>query len=127
MKRAPMSDEQQLLRKYIEQSSEEAFRELVGYHVNFVYSVALRLVNGDSHLAEDVVQTVFADVARKAKRLSNHITLTGWLYRHTCFVSATMIRTEKRRKNRERSAMEIDPPREASEPVWLKLAPSLDE
>ena len=30
-------------------------------HIDFVYSTALRVVNGDSHLAQDVAQTVFID------------------------------------------------------------------
>lgn len=122
-----MSDERQFLRRYVEESSEEAFCQFVAYHLNFVYSVALRFVHGDSHLAQDVVQTVFADVARKADRLCDHRTMEGWLYRHTFFISATMIRAEKRRKNRERSSMEAEHLTEPPPPAWLSAAPSLDE
>ena len=44
---------------------------------------ALRVVGGDVQLAEDVSQRVFADVARKARSLSEHAVLAGWLHRHT--------------------------------------------
>jgi hypothetical protein len=36
-------------------------------------------VNGDSHLAEDVAQSVFADLARKAGKLQHHGSIAGRL------------------------------------------------
>lgn len=59
-----MTDTQQLLADYGKTGSEAAFRELVSRYVDLVYSAAVRLVEGDTHLAEDVTQTVFADLAR---------------------------------------------------------------
>ncbi len=49
-----MTDAQQLLAEYAGNGSEAAFRALVGRYTDLVYSVALRLVNGDTLLAEDV-------------------------------------------------------------------------
>jgi len=50
-----------LLADYVTKGSEQAFAELVGRYVNLVYSTGMRLVNGDTHLAEAVAQTVFAN------------------------------------------------------------------
>ena len=50
-----------LLADYVTKGSEQAFPELVGRYVNLVYSTGMRLVNGDTHLAEAVAQTVFAN------------------------------------------------------------------
>ncbi len=54
-----MMDDIELLRRYAEDDSEDAFAELVRRHVNLVYSAALRRVGDDVHLARDVTQKVF--------------------------------------------------------------------
>ena len=54
-----MSQDAELLRRYATEHSEAAFAELVRRHVDLVYSAALRLVNGDTHGAQDVTQQVF--------------------------------------------------------------------
>ena len=64
-----MTPDSELLGRYAGTRSEDAFAELVRRHVNLVYSAALRQVNGDAHLAQDVAQTVFTDLARKAGSL----------------------------------------------------------
>ena len=97
-----MNDDAQLLRRYGEDHSESAFAELVARHIDPVYSAALRQLNGDTHLAQDVAQTVFADLARKARALSRHEVLTGWLYQATRFAAAKAVRTERRRSSHER-------------------------
>lgn len=53
-----MTDSQQLLLEYVQGGSDAAFRELVTRYVDLVYSTALRLVEGDTHRAEDVTQIV---------------------------------------------------------------------
>jgi hypothetical protein len=67
-----MAEDAELLRRYVDHRDEAAFTNLVGRHVNGVYSSALRRVGGDAHLAEDIVQQVFAALARKAGRLLDH-------------------------------------------------------
>src|SRR6478736_9839681 len=102
-----MTDSQRLLREYAN-GSEPAFRELVSRYVNLVYSAAVRLVDGDAHLAEDVAQTVFVDLSRMADTLSRDVMLGGWLHRHTCFVAAKVMRSERRRQFRERQAAQMN-------------------
>src|SRR5437867_8951339 len=92
-----MTDAKQLLRDYTENGSEAAFRELVARYINLVYSVAVRRAGDDLHLAEDIVQTVFTDLARKGRTLRHESMLGGWLHRHACFVSSTLMRGERRR------------------------------
>src|ERR1017187_2230625 len=102
-----MMDDEQLLHAYARERSESAFGELVTRHIDFVYSAALRVVNGDTHLAHDVAQTVFIDLARKSGRVPVDIALAGWLHRHTCYIAAKAVRTERRRETREQTAMEM--------------------
>ena len=64
-----MTDDEQLLLQYARERSESALGELATRHIDFVYSTALRVVNGDSHLAQDVAQTVFIELAREAGSL----------------------------------------------------------
>ena len=122
-----MTPDSELLRRYAETKSEAAFAELVQRHVNLVYSAALRQVNGDAHLAQDVAQTVFTDLARKAAPLSRGSTLTGWLYTSAHFAAAKIVRTENRRRNREEQFMREPISETAPETDWNKLRPVLDE
>ncbi len=123
-----MADDGTLLRNYARASSEDAFAELVRRHLDLVYSTALRTVNGDQHLAQDICQSVFIDLARKAARLTNRHVLTGWLYTSTCFAAAKAIRSERRRQARE---LEADTMKEqiastSEEVSWERIRPVLD-
>jgi RNA polymerase sigma factor (sigma-70 family) len=116
-----------LLREFLATRSEAAFSALVRAQIDLVYSAARRICAGDTHLAEDITQTVFADLARKAARLPHDIMLSAWLYRHTFFVASSMIRTERRRRAREQEAVAMNATHETAEPDWALLAPHLDE
>src|SRR6266404_5024767 len=122
-----MTDSQNLLAEYARTGSDAAFRELVTRYVDLVYSTALRLVNGDTHRAEDVAQTVFIDLARLARTLSNDVMPGGWLHRHTCFVAANTMRGERRRLSRERQAVEMNALQDNSGADFSLVAPILDE
>jgi RNA polymerase sigma factor (sigma-70 family) len=122
-----MTDSQILLVDYVQSGSEAAFRELVTRYLGLVYSAALRLVAGDTHRAQDVAQTVFVDLARTARTLSRDVMLGGWLHRHTCFVAANTLRSERRRQSRERQAVEMNALHDHSESGLTLIAPILDE
>lgn len=120
-----MTDSQRLLAEYVQNGSEAAFGDLVARYTDLVYSTALRLVDGDSQLAQDVAQTVFIDLARLARTLGRESMLGGWLHRHTRFVAATFLRGERRRKSRETQAAEMNKLAPAND--WRPIAPLIDE
>src|ERR1700719_387408 len=122
-----LMEDTQLLRRYLDDRSEEAFAELISRHVNLVYFAALRRVGGDRHLADDVTQRVFADLARKAPSLKTRAVLTGWLYTSTRFAAAQAIRTERRRRTHEQEAHILNELQAAPEPGWDQLRPIIDE
>jgi RNA polymerase sigma factor (sigma-70 family) len=121
------TDTQELLQAYARDHSEAAFQELVNRYVDLVYSTALRRVTGDTLLAEDVTQEVFTDLARNASSLPAKVMLGGWLHRHTGFVASTAMRSEHRRRERERQAVEMNALNQPSDTDWKQLAPVLDD
>ena len=122
-----MKDDATLLADYARRRDEAAFAELVHRHVNFVYAAALRQVNGDAHLAQDVTQAVFTDLARKARTLAGHRVLAGWLFTSARYAAAKLVRTEQRRRTRERAAQLMDAePDSAAAADWERLRPVLD-
>ena len=122
-----MTDDWQLLQRYAGDRSETAFAEIVTRHLDLVYSAALRMAGGDSHLACDVAQVVFIDLARKAGSLPRDMVLAGWLHRHACFTASKAVRTECRRRIREQIAVEMRALDEPADPPWAAIAPQLDE
>ena len=122
-----MTDSQKLLAEYAQNGSESAFRELVSRYLNLVYSTALRLVGGDTHLAEDVAQTVFIGLARRGRTLSPEVMLGGWLHQHTYHVATRAVRAERRRQSREREAVEMNTLQDHSGANLRQVAPMLDE
>src|ERR1035437_9241347 len=122
-----MTPDSELLARFARTNAEDAFAELVKRHVNLVYSAALRQVAGDAHLAQDVAQTVFTDLARKAGALARRESLTGWLYTSAQFAAAKIVRTETRRRDREEIFMREPTHESAPETDWETLCPTLDE
>ncbi len=122
-----MTPDHELLRHFARTNSGDAFAELVNRHVNLVYSAALRQVNGDHHLARDIAQTVFTDLARKAAALAAGENLAGWLYTSAHFAAAKAVRGESRRRDREEKFMREPANEIAPDADWEKIRPALDD
>lgn len=129
--RAPMGmsdepDDSELLRRWAAQRDEAAFGELVRRHLDLVYGCALRRLAGDAHLAKDVTQLVFCDLARRAGGLVGRAVLGGWLHTSTRFAAAKAVRGEQRRRAREGIAFAMKANDDAAV-EWERLRPVLDE
>lgn len=119
-------DDRRLLDRYLATRDEGAFRELVGRHLDFVHAVARR-VTGNDELARDAAQAVFVKLARDAAKVPRGLSLAAWLHRTSRCLAIDLVRSEDRRRKRERlahhSALMNPPP----EPAWERLAPLIDE
>lgn len=120
-----MLNDHQLLAQYVNDSSQDAFAELVARHLNFVYSAALRQVRA-SHLAEEVAQMVFTTLARKATSLPSNVVLAGWLHRTARYTALDLLRKERRRQAREQEALAMNNLNPDPAPDWEQLRPLLD-
>ncbi|MGD1032532.1 MAG: sigma-70 family RNA polymerase sigma factor [Opitutaceae bacterium] len=124
-----MIDDVTLLRRFSHESSQEAFEELVRRHIGLVYNAALRRLGNDSHLAEDVTQTVFSGLAQKAASVRIRSSLTGWLYCRARSAAIDVIRSEQQRRSREQQAQVISG-LSALRPTtsdWGHLRPEIEE
>src|SRR5256885_8190885 len=101
-----MNEDVELLSQFVENDSEGAFAQLVERHLPLVFSVALRLTNGDAHLAQDIAQNVFIDLARKAPSILKRVSaqrevLPGWLHTSARYSALGAIRSKARRRKYE--------------------------
>jgi RNA polymerase sigma factor (sigma-70 family) len=124
---ARLSD-QELLRAFTAEQSEEAFAELTSRHLNWVYSAAVRQT-GNHAMAQDATQAVFIILARKAASLKNETVLAGWLFRAVRYAVRDAMKLEARRHRREHEATLMESADSADEAAvsWEELAPILDE
>ena len=103
-----MTSDLDLLRQFARENSQDAFAEIVRRHLDLVYSAALRQVRSPQ-LAEEIAQSVFADLARNAGKLKARTpVLTAWLYAVTRRTAIDAIRKESRRQLREQIAVEMN-------------------
>ena len=120
-----MIDDIDLVRQYARCKSEEAFATLVSRHVSLVYSVALRQVR-DPNLAEEVTQTVFIILARKAGSLGSKTVISGWLYRTARYAAAKALTLRRRRQNREQEAYMQSQLTGTETDTWREIEPLLE-
>src|SRR5438045_6421406 len=98
--------DEQLLRRYSESGSQEAFSQLVYRHAGWVYNFCRRRLN-DSHLAEDATQAVFLLLARKIPTMPPPAHLAGWLFQACRYVLAETRRNDKRYRRRQEIARDV--------------------
>jgi RNA polymerase sigma factor (sigma-70 family) len=115
----------ELLRRYLHEDSQDAFAVLVNRHVDLVYSAALRQVRLP-HLAEEVAQAVFVDLARQARTLPDDQPLSAWLYVVTRRTAIDVVRREVRRREGEQFVAALATMRTESA-GWTEIAAVLDE
>jgi RNA polymerase sigma factor (sigma-70 family) len=120
-------DDHELLMRFRENGSEEAFATIVHRHISLVHSVALRHTCNASH-AEEITQAVFVILARKAASLGRGVVLSGWLYHTARLTAANFLRSEIRRSRREHEALTQPLSEEPMQnTLWEELSPSLDD
>lgn len=123
-----MTTDRELIRQFADERAEPALAELIRRHVDLVFSTALRQVGGDAHFAQDVVQQVFIDLARKASALKHRTVLEGWLYTSTHYAASNLVRAERRRRRHEQEAVIMTESASITPPTdWEKLRPLLDQ
>jgi RNA polymerase sigma factor (sigma-70 family) len=122
-----MVHDAELLRRYVDAKSEPALTEFVRRHFNVVYFTALRSTRGNSALAEEIAQAVFTATAQRARMLSTHPTVTGWLYTTTRHVAARATRQEMNRQRHENAATVGDALSNDPGPAWEQLRPLIDD
>jgi len=115
----------ELLQQFVRERAQDAFAELVRRHLDLVYSAALRQVRSPQ-LAEEIAQSVFADLARDAARLRPDTVLAAWLHAVTRRTAVDAIRRETRRRLREQTAVEMHA-MNAPDTRWADIEPLLDE
>jgi len=111
----------ELLQDYWRSGSEEAFGALVNRHLDLIYSAALRQVRSPE-MAQDVTQSVFADLARSARCLKPNTVLPAWLYEVTRRTAIDLIRKESRRQSREQRVLEMTDMHSSSSD-WTNIEP----
>jgi RNA polymerase sigma factor (sigma-70 family) len=124
-----MIDDHDLLQQYATTRSDEPFGELVRRHLDIVYAAALRQTHGNVHLAKEITQSVFTDLARKAGTLNRRTILVGWLHTAVRFAATKAMRSAARRERHERAAAtEMNDELHSSEPPIdpAQLQPVID-
>ena len=114
------------IEQYIESGSETAFGCLVQKYLDLVYGTAQRQLQ-DVALAEEVTQQVFLLLARKIHSLRRHPRLAGWLYATTLFKARDMVKTEQRRRIRERESALLGLAMSDDDSLLKSMAGVLDE
>ena len=106
--------------------NDQAFEEIVRRYSSLVYASALRRLDQDHALAEDITQSVFIILHRKRENLKDEIPLAGWLLKTTAFVARRALTAKFRRQRMEAEAFEQSQARAGATETPMVL-PFLDD
>ena len=117
----------ELLGRFLGQSDERAFEELVQRHNSLVMGVCRRTL-GESPEAEEAFQNTFLVLLRKAKGMTKADSLKNWLYGVAIRTSLNLRKTKIAQPTFNESDIEMLPQTESdSGKIWEELRPILDE
>ncbi|RYD25361.1 MAG: sigma-70 family RNA polymerase sigma factor, partial [Verrucomicrobiaceae bacterium] len=123
-----MDSDTELLHRFATTGDEAAFSLLVERHAPMIQGVALR-GTGDQTLAEEVTQTVFAILVRKARALRNECP-AAWLHRTAFFEARNARRKASRYQHtlfRFRHLLMTPPDSGSDSATSEEITPHLDE
>ena len=119
----PLSDEN-LLRLFVAQRSEDAFATLVRRHGPLVLRVCRQLLP-NTHDADDAFQATFLVLVRKAASIGRRDLLAGWLYGVAHRVATRARVQSARRQAREQPVADVlvtvAPPEPGARELWAVL------
>lgn len=117
----------ELLAEYATSRNEAAFAALVSRHIDHVHSAAVRQVR-DPGMAQDVVQSVFLILERKAAWIRPGTVLGAWLQKTTRLAALELLRKESRRRRHHEDFARMTHNQSHPSPrdAWDDIAPSLD-
>lgn len=113
------------LREYLNGGSEAAFRRIVDTHSGLVNGVASRMTR-DASLAEEITQSVFTILARKADKVPAG-NLPGWLYQTAVGESRNAVRKAIRRDQLSKAYMNEVNRGNDGLAAWDVISPVIDE
>ena len=119
-------EDRQLLQRFVEQNSQDAFAALTARYLNLVYSVCRREL-ADAETAEDVTQAVFLILARKAPTLRRGVVLSGWLFQTARFAAKNArIQAQRRADYEQKAAEAMQQQSEREDAAWAEIEPLLN-
>ena len=123
-----MTEDYELLRGYVTDRSQDAFRRLVERHLPMVHATAWRIA-GDTHSADEIAQNVFVTLAQKASSIRPPQRIGGWLYTTARNLAMHAVRAEQRRRQREQTAvtMQTLTPNSETGPSFDELEPAMEQ
>ena len=111
-----LTTDNELLGKYLVKNDARAFEELVQRHSGLVMGVCRNMLFHRQD-AEDAFQATFLILARKAKKLTNHGSISGWLYQ----VAIRNCMQIRRRKRKTRETEMVSEPIVGNNEPWQSI------